>query len=177
MKKIKSAIFSSILLFLIPMVSCAYGVDTPTKDVISGGYQISLKKSFPVEQVTIRDSSGNAKQVNISGARDIASNGTEIAVTGESGTHLLDMKGNIILGIMEKGRLVALDSYIAIADNTSLAIFSKNGIMVCQGTFPGFKIKNISVKGNICTAKGSFRIGEVAERTLRITEEALVELN
>lgn len=175
--KIKSAIISSILLFLLPAVSFAYEADTLTKNLVSSGYEISLKKSFPVEQITIKDVSGYAKQVNISGARDIASNGTELAVTGESGTHLLDMKGNIILDILQKGKLVALDRYIAVADNTSMTIFNRNGIMVCQRALPGFIIKNISIKGNLCKATVSYGTGVIAERSFTITEEALVEIN
>lgn len=174
--KLKAAIISAAVSLLLPIVSFAYDSDAVLKSVVVPGHQVSLSKSFPVEKVTIKDAVGNAKNVNLAGARDIASNGREVVVTGDSGTHLLDMSGNIILGIIEKGKLVAIDDYIAVSDNSSVLIFNKSGIIVCQRTFPGFVIKSISIKGNKCTTSGSYLNGAIAERGFAITEDALVEI-
>ena len=173
--KIKSAMFSAVLLFLLPIASFANGMGDVVKIVNAGSYQIKLTNGIPAQSLTIKDFSGGDRQINIAGARDISSNGKVFAVTGDSGTYLIDMNGNIILGILEKGTLVALDDYIAVSDNHSLVIFNKNGIMVCQRMLPGFATKSISIKGTACKAVGSYQNGVVAERNFTITEEDLVE--
>ncbi|KDR93951.1 hypothetical protein SAMN02745945_01149 [Peptoclostridium litorale DSM 5388] len=144
-----------------------------------GDIRAVLVERFPTEKIILVGTDFE-KNAYISEAKALDFDGEHIAVTGSSGTYLLDIDMNIVLGVNQDGDVVSVGDFICVASKNSIKVFSKeDASIVCQHELErDSRITGMDMSGDVVDIVVEKVSPETGEKTIEhisflITEEGL----